>query len=229
MAGNMAKILTAVLLLGVLLDVSGRPPVADADPYHAQVKDAVARIPTRIGSWRGVDEPVPPAARALLRPNAIFSRAYTDPITNHSATLVLVQCRDSRGMMGHYPPVCYPAHGWEEGETARAIDVEIDGVTIPTTRYSYVQSGFNRRKTKVIYGFFAIPGTGLAREMDGVRRAASDYRARGLGAAQVQIILGDGLSPAEESEIVRELLTPVMPVIGLMRSGEVEQSIEHEH
>ncbi|MBX3357092.1 MAG: exosortase-associated EpsI family protein [Phycisphaeraceae bacterium] len=224
MAGNLAKILTAVLLLGVMIDVSGRPPAVDADPYHTQVRAAVARIPTRIGVWSGVDEPVPPAARALLRPNAIFSRAYSDPVTGQTATLVLVQCRDGRGMMGHYPPVCYPAHGWEEGEPEIPVDVQVAGQTIPMTRYSYVQGGFNRRKTKVIYGFFVIPRTGLAREMDGVRRAASDYRTRGLGAAQVQVILGDGLSRAEEAAMVRELLAPVVPVIDLIRSGEVEST-----
>jgi len=31
---------------------------------------------------------------------------------------MIVHCGDVRDMIGHYPPVCYPANGWKPGPSA---------------------------------------------------------------------------------------------------------------
>ena len=30
--------------------------------------------------------------------------------------LLVVHCSDARDMHGHYPPICYPAHGWSSAD-----------------------------------------------------------------------------------------------------------------
>jgi len=87
----------------------------EADEFHRAAAIAVAGIPVRIGSWNGTDYPLPPSAIELLRPNATLNRVYTNNM-GREVGFLLVQCRDSRDMLGHYPPICYKGQGWEVPE-----------------------------------------------------------------------------------------------------------------
>lgn len=201
------------ILLGVQLNnqTHGDPDVVAA--YHQRVRSIAEELPYRVGEWLGVDEAPPPAAVQLLRPNVMLGRRFIDTEGRREAALVLVQCRDSRDMAGHYPPVCYPAHGWQWGEAPTQVSVQVAGASVPMTRYGFERSTFTTDRMVVIYGLFVLPNRGLAVDIGQVREAAADYRARGMGAAQVQVALGAGYTRDEELQIVGTLMESAWPVI----------------
>lgn len=212
-------LLALAMLLGIGAQRQSRPARADAGPFHDRVREAVRDVPVQFGEWRGEDVPVPQAAHMLLRPNAIFARAYYHPARRQRATLVIVQCKDSRDMIGHYPPACYPAHGWTTVGESGSRSIDLGHRAIPVQRFAFAQHRFDRRADMVIYAFFVLPGRGIVHDMREVRKASSDYLTRGFGAAQVQVLLDAGLSPEEEISLFRELMTPVLPMIDLLESG----------
>ncbi|HYE03613.1 MAG TPA: exosortase-associated EpsI family protein [Phycisphaerales bacterium] len=209
---------TAALLVGLYVETAAHHTAADAEPFHGLAAGAIGSIPYRVGAWEGTDMSVPPAARTLLRPNALMSRTYVDHTSGRQANLVIVQCKDCRDMSGHYPPVCYPAHGWNASGPPEEVELVVGEMRLPVRRYEYRQAGFDRQNGLVIYGLFVLPGRGLATEMEAVVEAAADYRTRALGAAQVQVLLAPGLSRAEERAIFTTLVEPAIPAIRLLQS-----------
>lgn len=198
MFNRLASILTPLLLLGVALERRTFIAPADAAPYHEAARAAIALIPRQAGPWIGADADVPEPAQRLLRPNAILARRFTRTDPPASASLVVVQCRDTRDLIGHYPPVCYPAHGWIAGGVDD-LDLLVDGDATPVRRYVFTRSSWGRESRLVVYSFFVIPGQGRERGMDAVGRAAADYSRRHFGAAQVQVVFAD--PPAELDEL----------------------------
>lgn len=219
-----------ILCLGVLsamaIETRYHLPPADVAPYHAAVKAIVdQQVPYFIGTWTGKDEPIPPGAQKLLKPNAIVSRSFVDNSTDAGsrrgsrwASLLIEQCKDSSDMDGHWPPNCYPARG----EIKVAEDKRewiINGMKIPLTEYHFVQSTQGRDFRRCVYNFLVVPHKGLTREMDDVRAAATDYRQRFFGAAQVQVVMDGDLPQLEREEIFVNLMTPIIPVIKAINSG----------
>lgn len=210
---------SSLVLLGIFLEGRTRPLPEAAQAFHALVRAELGNVPYRVGSWEGTNVPIPPAAQALLRPNASLSRTYRQSGTGRCASLMIVQCQDTRDMQGHYPPVCYPAHGWELSNPATDRDVPVGGVLIPLRRYEFRRKGFDRQTRVVIYSLFVLPGKGFALDMETVRTEAGDYRTRSFGAAQVQIVMDAGGPQAEEEAAVEQLLSPLAPTIDVLRSG----------
>lgn len=207
-------ILITSLMLGVILfQEQAKPDTAQLDIYHAGVKAAVEAIPGTIGAWHGEKVEPPEAAIQLLKPNVLFARRYFNSETGRVATLNLVQCRDSRDMGGHYPPVCYPAHGWTKVGEPTIRTIRVAGVDVPAARYQYQRSAFASEQGIIVYGFFVLPGKGFATDMSAVRSAASDLRVRELGAGQVQVVMDAGIGVADEEAVVRELVEPVVPAL----------------
>ncbi len=218
MFNKLAMLLTPLLLLGVFLEGRTFTTPEDAAPYHGAVRAAVEAIPYRVGGWEGSDATVPEPAQKLLRPNAILARLYRHRESGHAATLILVQCRDTRDLAGHYPPVCYPGSGWtKRGQTDTSIDAPGGGV--PVRRYAFSRSRFDRETNLVVYSFFVIPGRGRVRDMEAVYNAASDYQGRAFGAAQVQVVLTEVLPEDEERRIAAELLGPAGPAMVVVERG----------
>ncbi|MFM9995267.1 MAG: exosortase-associated EpsI family protein [Phycisphaerales bacterium] len=212
MFNKVALILTPLLLLGIALERLTFLTPEDAGLYHATVGTAMDAVPNRFGPWEGTDIKVPEAAQQLLRPNRIISRQYRRADPPAAATLILIQCGDTRDLIGHYPPVCYPANGWTpEGESD--VEVEVAGEPTPLRRYQFRRSSLGRDSSLVVYSFFVIPGRGRVRGMDAVGAAASDYSRRHFGAAQIQVVLGEALSEAEEVDRVGVLLSAAADAI----------------
>lgn len=203
-----APILSLAMLGGIVAEKQSYITPRDAEPYHRRAKEAIESFPytDTVGYWTGSDEKVPEAAIKLLRPNAILSRLYVDNTPQMSsrmdrrANLLIVQCRDSRDMLGHYPPVCYPAHGMT---MARKVprDWQIGATTIKGMEYEFVQTTRGQTYRQVVYNFLIVPGVGIVRDMEGVSAAAEDYQQRFYGAAQFQVVM-DGELPAEQRDEV---------------------------
>jgi len=201
-------IATGVLLLGAFALRQGSTySDAQVEAYHGAVADAVEAIPYRVGEWVGVDTRIPPAAHRLLRPNAILARTYRDG-TGRQCTLIVVHCRDIRDMVGHYPPVCYPAHGWRD-QTDQADSAGL----ADKTWYRFDRTSHGREERMLILNYLVTPSTGVVQDMDELRAEAGPRSQNGLGAAQVQILFESGGDPADHAEVVDEferLLEPVL-------------------
>ena len=220
-------LLSIGLLAGIASEKRTYVQPDDVEPYHARVKDAVEDIPYVIGYWTGSQQPVHKAAQTLLRPNIIENRVYVDKEHNdprRRATLLIVHCKDSRDMVGHYPPVCYPAHGKPELEKNRSPrDWQIDDLTITGTEYQFSDRTSAEEYRTTVYNFLVAPGKGVVRDMESVKAAAEDYQQRYYGAAQFQVVfrapaLAD-LTRAERDEIFNTLILPTIPVIKVLSTG----------
>jgi hypothetical protein len=187
------------------------------EQFHTAVRQAVAQIPMRItvggDDFEGFDIPIPAAAGTLLHPNAIFSRRYMDA-SKRWVQLVLVHCRDSRDMSGHYPPNCYPGSGWTLREPEEHHVIKLWGRQVPVAEYNFTtRTAMDRKLDWAVYDFFVLPAGGMCTSMGDVRRAGGDYRTRPYGAAQIQVVLDAGMRPQERTELLRAVLAPLGPVI----------------
>src|SRR4051812_34674083 len=88
------------------------PDSAAGEEFFAQGRDQVKDFPERVGEWEGQDGKLPQEAIALLRPNFYLSRSYFN-MHNDRVSFYFIEVEDTRDMMGHYPPNCYPGNGWE--------------------------------------------------------------------------------------------------------------------
>jgi hypothetical protein len=218
--------LTLIVLAGFYLATKDQPTADSAAPHHAQLAKAVEQLPDRLlgneGEWVVIDRPpVPPAAQQLLRPNALTARVLRNEKLGAQASFIVVQCRDSRDMAGHYPPNCYPAHGWKWQEKVGApssVQVTHAGkaITVPYQLYRFRQPGFPRERQIKIYSFFAIPGRGLVPDIGAVRKAAEDYRVRPYGAAQIQVIFDGGVEDAECKALFADLMGAAGELVGTL-------------
>lgn len=210
---------TAALLSLMGVQRLAWPRPAEAEAYHAEVAAAIDDVPFRIGDWLGVEVPQPPEAVRLLKPNRILSRRYRVPGRAASVGLLIVHCQDARDLIGHYPPVCYPAHGWTEVAAEPKI-YQAAGRTLPATMYEFRQSLPDRSGSIHIATVLATPDGRLHRDMEALEQAASDYRRHFLGAAQFQVVFTSPLSVEERDRLVRRFLDACEPVFGALAAGE---------
>jgi hypothetical protein len=221
--GLWAAVAVSVLLLTAIgAEAARRREPVDAAPQHARIAElAAATIPFSTGEWLGRDvEPIASSV-ALLRPNVLVQRAYRNRRTGETAQLLFVQCADARDLLGHFPPVCYPAHGWTLDASAPAA-WDLGGVRVAGVRYRFAKGGAEPADL-VADNFMVVPETGFAPDMDAVNRAAGDTRLRALGAAEVQVLTDLRMTDARRDEVVRELVSPLLP---LLRAAGAEPPVE---
>ena len=211
--------LTLSLLGAALADkVMFHLPPDDAAPYHARVAEASKKVPYNVGTWLGIDTPVPTAAVELLRPNVILSRRYQDVRTGQTVSLLIVHCEDARDLLGHYPPVCYVAHGWHQAAAVPA-ERQAGGETLQVTDYQFTSQRFDRTGELRIDNFMVLPDGRVCRDMDGVEALARDHRRKFFGAAQVQVVTDATWSESDRHEVFRELIGAAQPLLDELRSG----------
>jgi hypothetical protein len=197
--------LSLALLAAIAIGAMGRPSPADAQAYHLSVRRAIESLPQRIGDWVGTDEPLPPAALELLQPNAVLHRTYRGLASGQSATLLIVQCKDARDLAGHYPPICYPAHGWTlDHQSPR--HWTSDGMAVEGTEYEFSYGTIAGAQRMVVANFMLLPDGRTSPDMAAVYRTASDYQRRFYGAAQVQIVTDARLPEQQRQRIIADFV-----------------------
>ena len=222
-------VMSVALLAGIVAEQRTHLTPRDVEPYHQGAKAAIDSVPYIIGTWTGEDQKVPLAAQKLLRPNAILSRSYVDSAPSSSymprrASLLIVQCRDSRDMIGHYPPICYRAQGKTLDEKyCGPRDWNVGGKAIGGYEYQFTEVWQGQTARTTVYNFLIVPGKGIVRDMKGVEQAAEDYQQRYYGAAQFQVVFS-GLASADRSreerdEIFATLIGPNLKLIETLSSG----------
>lgn len=215
----MAPIVGLVLLAGIAIDYAlFHQPTGDANPYHERVRTVAETMPYTIGNWIGTDVEVPPAAIALLRPNVLLNRRFRNVKTDQQVSMLLVQCGDSRDLVGHYPPVCYVAHGWTQLSAAPR-NWQVGDLAIHGTEYQFERSTFEQTSRIIIDNFMVLPDGTIARDVEAMRPLAENPRRKIFGAAQVQIVFQANTPVDQRDEIVNIFLAANAPIISTIRSG----------
>lgn len=216
---KLAPFLCAAALGAIVLSRSiDAESIAGADAYHDRVKTAVSALPYRVGVWVGVDVDTTQEAVKLLKPNIILQRLYRDPATGRSFSLLVVHCKDTRDMVGHYPPVCYPAHGWERGDS-HMTSFSTGGASSPAMTYEFNRVIQGVEKNMSIFSFFVLPDRRIVADMETLGKVAGTRAASQLGAAQVQIVGGEALSETERKEVIDEFIRAIEPMIRVVSEG----------
>ena len=222
MINKLAIPVAFISLLGIGL-VRAHPGDEEAiASYHERVAQVINAIPVDINGWKGEQVPIPQAATNLLKPNALVARRYINEEKAVSATLLIVQCRDTRDMAGHYPPRCYPANGWMEAG--------VNPVSMfLSTKYPLRQYDFHRIAGKVerdiqVYSLFVLPNGQQTVSMRDVRKLSADYVYRKYGAAQIQVVMDGDFDPDTRKWIIDEMISIAQPAIDEVLDSHIEKN-----
>jgi Protein of unknown function (DUF3485) len=217
-----APLLTALLLVGMTTVDKLRMSPHVADAFHARAAAAVAEAPQVIGDWRaGKDIPLEKDAEGMLQPNGFLHRVFSNARSDRSVELMLVQCRDSRFMQGHYPPVCYKSNGCDITLPGDALDWQVGDLTIHGREYRVTQvNGYQQ----MIRNFFVLPSGKLARDMESVIAAAKDQQELVYGVAQFQVLFDASVGGAERDAIFNTLIEAHRPLIDVLRQGDMRSA-----
>ena len=203
----------ALLLFGIGVEIRRRGPPDDAALHHERVRRAAeSSIPFSFGPWIGRDVDPVAGTEDILHPNVLVQRDYENIRTGERVSVLFVQSLDARDLLGHYPPVCYPAHGLVSGP-AVAMDAELEGRRIPHMRYAFSRTDIESASGIAVDAFLVVPGGGIVRDMASVDQAAADARRRHLGAAQFQVVTDASLPSARRDEIFREFVGRTLPLL----------------
>jgi hypothetical protein len=210
---------TLSILAGVFTERSlFRTAPVDSAPYHARISAAAEEVPLHIGSWLGAETPVPAAAIQILHPNVIISRRYVNLSTGSGVSFLLVQVRDARDILGHYPPVCYAGQGWTR-DASQPVDWQLDDQEIHGTRYLFSSERSDRRSEIVVDNALFLPDGTTCRDMDGVDASARNNRLKFFGAAQVQVVYDSAVPAAERHVLFETFMRVARPVVEQLRMG----------
>ena len=190
-------------------------------------------IPLEFGNYVGKEVALPEPDLQLLRPNVVRNISFRNmsPPGRGSGgggmwaeappvTLTIVQCRRIEDMIGHYPPICYPAFGDEEIGREERIWI-IAGQSVRGTEYRFTGNTQDRQPyTRIVYNFMVVPGKGFVRDMDGLSKVNNELARRFYGAAQFQIIFaatpGSELTKQQRDTIFTEVIQQAMPAISTL-------------
>jgi hypothetical protein len=227
--------LCLALLAGIVAEDRTHLKPTDVEPYHAKARTVIEEWPKtipdregdRIGEWTtSTDESLPPSAEQLLHPNAKIDRRYTSNLLAPNglpvqASLLIVQCKDSRDMAGHYPPICYPAAGEERISEPLPFNLYVNGMWINGTEYHFLQKTLPVSR-QCVYDFFIVPGQGFKSDMPDVRKAAGDYQRRYYGAAQFQVVMDADYPQEFRERIFREIIGANSGALSVLNTVEVQ-------
>ena len=211
-----APVLTAGLLLGMTAADRLRVNPHEADGFHTAAAAAVAATPKAFGQWMSLgDIPQETDAQEMLKPNAYLHRRYYNFATGHSVELLLVQCRDTRDMQGHYPPVCYPSHGCQM-DAGTHHDWSAGALIVPGTEYSVT---WPTGQQMTIRNFFVLPNGKIVADMESVNAAAKDYRELAYGVAQIQLLFDASVGGAERDAVFSSFVGANRRLVDALRTA----------
>lgn len=201
--------LTVLVLLGLSAALPNRTTFTpDSEHRKAEVAAALNAVPYFIGRWVGEDREVTREAQQLLRPNAIFSRWYQSP-GDAGLHVLVVHCSDARDMIGHYPPICYPASGWLPLNVPDNVDIEltVNGAVLPVRQYMFQRIGEGGRENTIrIFNAFILPDGTVTRQIDDINRQSERLAVSVQGVAQLQVITAASVPVHSAVEAANELL-----------------------
>jgi hypothetical protein len=217
-----------LMLIGMIAEASTRITPADAEPHQARCRTAIENFPMVVSgpsgnSWSGQDEEVPDSAVALLQPNKILSRQYTqEGGEGIRVFLLIVDCSDANDLQGHYPPRCYPAQG-QTLLSSKPRTWHLAGMEVPGMEYEFANTQL--ASNTVVYNFFVtprVPGSlvshpelngAICPDIQSVYTSGEDYQRRYFGAAEFQLVFETPMSSEQRDQAFVDLLAPNLNVI----------------
>ena len=222
-----SPVLCLGLLGGIVAEDRTHIQPSDIKPYHARAKAVIEQWPKTIGTeWTTIkDESLPASAEELLHPNCVILRAYASTTRRINglavqASLLIVQCSDSRDMAGHYPPICYPASG-EPQLAEEPFQFMSNGTLVKGMRYEFLRTALPTTR-QCVYDFFIVPGKGVIADMKGVQKAAGDYQRRWYGAAQFQVVMDADYPQELREQIVETIIGANPPALSVLNTVEIQ-------
>ena len=182
--------------------------------YRAEIREAAVRIPRHFGSWVGEEVPVPVQAMAVLKPNVLISRRYTNIETGVVAGLMLVHCGNAHHMAGHFPLRCYPAVGWELRSSAHR-DWSAAGLRIGGSEYQFHLDSLAGRgeQSIVVINCLLCANGRVLRDMDGMNKAIAGASGAASGAGQVQVYFDASVPQPQRDAAVEAILGGCKPIL----------------
>jgi len=178
---------------------------AGVEAYQARIRDQAKAVPSHIGAWVCQENRVASRVNAVLRPNVLLSRQYTNVETNVSATLLLVHCSAAHSMAGHFPLRCYPAEGWVL-QTSRPRDWMVGDMCFTGTEYSFTMEQMGQTRTLIVANCLLLSGGKILRDMNSMAKSLASVGSQAAGAGQIQICFDASASPQKRDQAVVELL-----------------------
>jgi exosortase len=217
---RIAPWLAAMLLAGIAVEAVCRPGAGDAQPFHDRVRLACATIPVDFGPWHGTDTPMPADVLTLLRPNALCNRTYRNTDSGDAVNFNIVQCQDARDMTGHFPPLCFAAHGWTQEQTQDR-QLVVGGTTIPIREYIFARTQASRTTRLAVIHFVALPDRKFDRDLSAIWRAAADFTRRCFGAAQIELVFTAERSAGYRDGVACQFLAVNQPLLAALTAPEI--------
>lgn len=222
-----SSIAISLFLLGTVaayrIEMQKTPVGAEA--YHRRAYEISLDCPLKIGDWEGKDEKVMQGAVELLHPNVLICRRFANAKTGMSVNLLIVQCPDARDILGHYPPVCYPAHGWLKGREDVPNDWNVGARTYHGMEYEFSRmirdhgTGSDHVLRTRVCDFMLLPDGESSPDMNFVTARAQGYRERFFGAAQVQVQFDADVPESLRDEVFDTLVGAHQALLDHIGSG----------
>jgi hypothetical protein len=187
--------------------------------YMRDVAAAVDNVSYATGGWTGSDTPITPSAVDLLKPNRLLQRRYSNLDGAGWFDLLIVHCGDVRDMIGHFPPICYPANGWTKGEQSDE-DRAIANTTATTRNYVFSRDEDLRDIGIMVTSVFVVPtddGLLISPDRNVIERAGRFGETARRGAAQIQIVTPRDMDEADRHNVIERafhLVEPLLETIG---------------
>ena len=230
------SVLATLALLGGVVGARAalRVPSGNSAGYLAGCRDAAEGVPMHVGLWFGRGAPVPTQAVDLLKPNVLVSRQYENLTTGRQFTLLLVQTRDARDLLGHFPPICYPGRGFVLTDQADAAwTLPADGpktpggpekpgggaVKVPAKRYDFSLTAAGGTQAITVVNFMLSPDGAVAPDMYALERHLTDRTKTHYGAAEVQMVFPGDFPAAERDATVEQFLRAARPALAAILDG----------
>lgn len=180
--------------------------------HRARIAEKMDSFPYQLSDWMGTDVPIPTAAIDILNPNSLVSRRYTRLNSNDNVVMALIHCSDTRDMQGHYPPVCYPARGWnlEEGDIEN-IPMVLGDTDVVMRLYRFKR--FDRtglEQKQIVLSMFLLPDGLMTTDMEDLKEISSRGRnPSSSGVAQLQMVFNATLDQKTVLEQAGSLMSAV--------------------
>lgn len=212
-----AEIAITILIFAVIVN----PPSLNGSRAASALSygDAINEIPDLLqapasSAWLAVRAvPIPTGQSEMLQLEASTSRQYRrlGSLPEVQATLFVAEVSDARLMVGHHPPVCYPASGWRlrapEGQAEFRFE-RGDGIEVLFKVYRFERSTGSIRDLVVVNGFWDQGGVASS-TLDTAISASLNSPTGNIGLAQFQILFQEDYSDADLNQYVAELLDAI--------------------
>ena len=180
--------------------------------HRERIAEKMDAFPYQLADWMGTDVPIPTAAMDILNPNSLVSRRYTRLNSDENVVMALIHCSDIRDMQGHYPPVCYPARGWnlEEGSVEN-IPMLLGDTDVSMRLYRFKRfdrTGLEQRQ--VVLSMFLLPDGLMTTDMQDLKGISSRGTSlSSTGVAQLQMVFNETLDQKTVVEQAGALMSAV--------------------